>query len=301
MNNNCSFFFYLVLQLYYREWFYMKFKVSNLDTMTRKAILNEYKTTHNLEEIEKKYDVARNTILAYLTRENIVYPKSDAASFKVDGDKLLIISDTHIGSKNQNQIYIDEAYNMGLKNGVSACIHLGDLIQGEYNRTDRTVKHQLKYLRDFYPFIREFNTYVLLGNHDYNVFENNIDAKKFLLMLQKFTILGYKKAYFKWNNYLYAMEHKVKQLNDEMYLEDCAADFIGHGHELKIKSESKLKTPTLSDDIINQTNGAVPGFLVANMYGDTLSVDTYEFKDKKAILKKENYFERNLCDAYKVR
>ena len=280
----------------------MKFKVSNLDTKTRKGILNDFKATHNLGEIEKKYDVARNTILAYLTKENINYTKSDAASFSVSGDRLLIISDTHIGNKNQNQIYLDESYNMGLKKGVCGCIHLGDLIQGEYNRTDRTIKHQLKYLRDFYPFIREFETDVLLGNHDYSTFENSVDAKKFLLTLEKFKILGYKKAYFEWNNYLFAMDHKVKQLNDEMYPFVVAADYIGHGHEAKIKSESNIKVPTDSDDIINKTNGAQPGFFIANMYDDELlSVDLYEFEDKKAVLKKEKYFERKLINNFKVR
>jgi len=279
----------------------MVFKVNDISDDLKLLLMDLYSKNVSLDELIDKYKVSRNTLLSLFTYNNIDYKKEDAVSFKINGNKVLIISDTHIGSNKENLNYIDKSLEEGLKQGVSACLHLGDLIQGEYSKINKPITYQLNTLKDFYPKINEFNTYLLLGNHDYSVFESNNELKEFLLSLKKFVVLGYKKAYFDWNNYLYSMEHKVKLLNDEMMNEDIALSFVGHGHELKIKSSSRLKAPTLSDDIINKTNGAYPGFLIANLDSNYLYVDAYGFKKNKVILKKNKYFEKNMIDKYKVR
>ena len=97
------------------------------------------------------------------------------------------------------------------------------------------------------------------------------------------------------------MEHKIKQVTEEILLEDCAEYFVGHGHELKIKTVDRLKAPTLSDDIINKESGAYPAFLIAEMYDNEVFVDVYNFKNNKAKVRKRNYFRRKLLEVNKVK
>ena len=279
----------------------MIYKLNDLDDKIKKYIIKKYNQDHSIKDIEKELNISRNTIISLFSKEDVVYLKSDCSSFELNKNKILIISDTHIGSKKDNLKYIDLAYETGLKNNVGACLHLGDIIQGEYDKTNKSIDYQLDILENKYPNISEFNTYLLLGNHDYNVFEAIKEYKEILESRKDIITLGYKKVYFNWCNYLYAMEHKVKQLSDEMLLEDVALSFIGHGHELKLKSQSKLKVPTLSDDIINQTNGAYPAFLIAQLLDNHLSVDVYNFKKDEAKIKRKKYFENLLIESYKVK
>ena len=140
-----------------------------------------------------------------------------------------------------------------------------------------------------------------ISYYDYRVFEDNEHAKRILESKKQMSILGYKRAYFDWCNYMFTMEHKIKYIPEEMPFVDIALNFTGHGHELKLKSEARLKAPTLSDDIINKTNGAYPAFMIANMEDDKVFIDVYNFKDNKAKIRKKNFYKRDLIDSYKVK
>ncbi len=292
----------------------MIYRVSELKKEVKDYIYKSYYFDNkSVDELCSLIHASKNTIICVLNeyyKKNCkrelqfvkeVCKREELPSFKTEAKSILIIADTHIGSRLDNLKYIDQAYETGVKLGVEACLHLGDIIQAEINHSDKSIEYQLNILRDVYPEPSEFITHVLLGNHDYRVFEINPDAKKILESKKQMNILGYKRAYFDWCNYMFAMEHKVKQLNDELPFDDVALNFTGHGHELKLKSDARLKTPTLSDDIINQRNGAYPAFIIANMEEDKTVIDVYNFKDNKAKIRKKNYYTRELIDSYKVK
>lgn len=279
----------------------MIYKMNDLNDKLTQYIMKAYKNNVPLKEIEQTVNIAHNTLTAFLGKQGIYLEREYLPSFEIRGNKILIIADTHIGSRKENFSYIDMAYDKGVAEGVKACLHLGDLVQGVYDKYYDDINYQIKALDTRFPSVDEFLTYLILGNHDYSVFESNDEAKYVLENKKGLCPLGYKKVYFNWNNYLFDMIHPVKQLRDELPMVDVALHYIGHGHELRIKTPSKLKTPTLSDDIINQTNGAFPGFLIGTLNEDYLSTDVYYFKKGKVKLKKRNYFTKQMLDIYKVK
>lgn len=255
-----------------------------------------------VNDLSKELNISKNTIISLLNtyyKEEV--KREELPSFKTDAKSLLVIADTHIGSKYDNLNYIDEAYNTGLKVGVDACLHLGDIIQANMSYSDKSIEYQLDAFVNKYPEPDEFVTHVLLGNHDYKLFENDSNAKGILEAKKQMLIYGYKRAYFDWCNYMFAMEHKIKYISEDMPFDDIALNFTGHGHELKLKSEARLKAPTCSDDIMNKNNGAYPGFMIANMDNDEVIIDVYDYKDNKARVRKKEFYVRNLIDSYKVK
>ena len=280
----------------------MIYKRSSVSTELEDYIIQLYVKKKSLDEIVKLTNVNKNTLLNVLDYKNCDFTRDEMTSFKTYGDSILVIADTHIGSKDENFKYIDEAYNTGIKVGVSSCIHLGDIVQGKvWAKGEKPISYQMDYLKNDYPAIDDFNTYLLLGNHDYTVFEYYPEYMEILENVKGLYPLGYKRAYFNWNDYLFGMDHKVNQIKEHIILENVALYFIGHGHGLKVKSETKLKASTLSDDIIDKNSGAYPAFIIAHMNGENFYVDVYDFINNKANLKKENYFNKRLIKSYKVK
>ena len=280
----------------------MIYKRRDISSELNNNIMQLYINGVSLDDIEKLTGVSKNTLLYVLNPRKFDLKRKEIPTFKTEGEKILVIADTHIGSHWENLKYIDEAYETGIKENVSSCIHLGDIIQGSFNKgLDKPISYQLKTLEKVYPEVSEFETYLLMGNHDFVVFEYDKDAKILLESKKGLHPLGYKRAYFNWNNYLFGMDHKIKQIEDDYVIRDTGLSFIGHGHELKIKSQDKLKAPTLSDNIINKESGAYPAFLIAEMYDNEVFVDVYNFKNNKAKVRKRNYFRRKLLEVNKVK
>ena len=273
----------------------------NISTDLEKTIIKLYIDGYNLDEIEKITNVSKNILGLYFDPKRDSVSLDDLMSFRFNGESMLIIADTHIGSEYENLKYIDEAYNIGIKNGVSSCIHLGDIIQGNFNQGDKTLDYQMNVLDKLYPEPDEFETNLLLGNHDYAVFEFFPYYKELLENKKGLNVLGYKRAYFSWNDYLFSMNHKVKQIADLCTYDNCSVYFIGHGHELKIKAEDKLKAPTCSDDIQNKQSGSYPAFMIAYMKDNYMYTDVYAFENNKAVLNKECYFGKVLTKKNKVK
>ena len=279
----------------------MIYKKRCIDSNLENKIIELYIKGCPLDEIEKITGISKSVLSFYFNANESKISLDDLMSFRANGKSILVIADTHIGSEYENLKYIDLAYDMGVAKNVSSCLHLGDIIQGKFNQSDKTLEYQMEVLEKIYPEPTEFDTNLLMGNHDYAVFEYYPYYKEILENKKGLNPLGYKRVYFSWNDYLFAMDHKVKQISDTFIYDNCAVDFIGHGHELKIKAEDKLKAPTCSDDIMNKQSGSYPAFMIVNMDDNLISTDIYTFENNKAVLSKENYYEKILTKKNKVK
>ncbi len=265
----------------------------------RTFILKAYNLGNSIDTIANITGLKKNIVLTLLDKEGIKFSNSELPSFTTTGEKVLVIADTHIGSMFENLGYIDTAYEFGIKDGVSSCIHLGDLVQGMYDKTAYGLDMQMKMIDEKYPEVNEFNTYLLMGNHDYGVFNDSFEYQQVIKNKKGLVDLGYKKVYFDWNGQILSMEHKIKQTNIYIPEYDNLLTLVGHGHELKQKSNMRVKTPTLSDDIMNHSVGQEPGFIVLKMDDRYVYVDAYRFDEKgKVKVKKKNFYKRKMEERY---
>ena len=275
----------------------MKYKLKELDEKIQEYIFKSYDQGKSLDDISIELNISKNTLLSLFYKKNKGYYRDECPSFDIKGEKILTIADTHLGSEYENEVYIDQALETGIKEGVSACLHLGDLIQGNIYRYDKPMDYQLKMVDKCFPKISEFPIYLLLGNHEFIAIENYPYVKDYLE--EKFNVVGYKNAYFDWNGYMFAMSHQVKQLDDPVASEEMAVMLMGHGHEARVKSETKLKAGPLCDQLMSCK--AFSSFMINNVNDNVFNTDVYGFVDNKAKLKTRDFFCKELGEYHKVR
>lgn len=119
--------------------------------------------------------------------ENIVkitqpVPKTEVYKIpETTSTDLLLISDTHLGSKCDRLDLINAAYQEAEKRGITTVLHAGDISDGFYpNRAQqlyelRTIgaDQTTDYIVNKYPYIEGINTYFISGNHDFTFVRND--------------------------------------------------------------------------------------------------------------------------------
>ena len=101
-------------------------------------------------------------------KENDIYEIPN----NLDHIKLLMLSDTHLGSKYDRLDILKYLYNKAWINGVNYILHSGDVTEGRSNRPEQiyslkecSYEGQRDYVIDKYPK-SEIPTYMISGNHD---------------------------------------------------------------------------------------------------------------------------------------
>lgn len=84
-----------------------------------------------------------------------------------------VLSDTHIGSAEENVSLLKSAYQQFQKEGIQHILHAGDLLDGEnvyrghvYEIHKHGLDAQVEYAINQYPKIKGTTTWFILGNHD---------------------------------------------------------------------------------------------------------------------------------------
>src|SRR5438105_4177867 len=120
---------------------------------------------------------------AVLEREGYVVQKPQPADLTLDFDmshirgtrvKVAIISDTHLGSKQQQLSYLREFAAYARKLRVDAVLHCGDVVDGPpqmhpghlHNIFLQTYEAQRSYAIEHLPDFGKIPVYVISGNHD---------------------------------------------------------------------------------------------------------------------------------------
>ena len=207
---------------------------------------------------------------------------NDYLSFdRIPSEKILIISDTHLGSQKENIDYIKEAYKIAADKGINIAVHGGDLIQSTYAPIQTQYVDQFKQVEHVvkdYPEFPGFKTFVLFGNHDLNTFSKDPEYLKILQTRKDLEVMGCKRAYLTWLGNMISIYHSAKRYRLSIPKVDCALDLKGHAHKLST-AKNYIYIPSASDDMI-QNVGAKPGFLIGTQKDATITLESYHFEDE---------------------
>jgi predicted phosphodiesterase len=131
---------------------------------------------------------------------------------------LCVISDTHLGTKEQQLTLINEVYKEAHRRGIKTVLHIGDVLDGDYTQVRKEQTYQLflrgfdeqvGYVIDMYPHIDGITTYFIQGSHDETHLKNGgATAGAWIDRCRDDMIyLGQDKATFKINNLRILMDH----------------------------------------------------------------------------------------------
>ena len=131
---------------------------------------------------------------------------------------LCVISDTHLGTKEQQLTLINEVYKEAHRRGITTVLHIGDVLDGDYTQVRKEQTYQLflrgfdeqvGYVIDMYPHIDGITTYFIQGSHDETHLKNGgATAGAWIDRCRDDMIyLGQDKATFKINNLRILMDH----------------------------------------------------------------------------------------------
>lgn len=131
---------------------------------------------------------------------------------------LCVISDTHLGTKEQQLTLINEVYKEAHRRGIKTVLHIGDVLDGDYTQVRKEQNYQLflrgfdeqvGYVIEMYPHIDGITTYFIQGSHDETHLKNGgATAGKWIDRCRDDMVyLGQDKATFKINNLRILMDH----------------------------------------------------------------------------------------------
>lgn len=245
-------------------------KLEDIDSSLRSTIIKQNNEGKNVNRLIEEYNLSRNEILGILNEnvplKNLEHYLSNAS---IKTKRVIVISDTHLGSELDQIKYLDTVYNYAKYNGIDTIIHCGDLMQSTIRPVKKNLikeEKQLDYVVKSYPQDEEIKNYILLGNHDHHILRKNDDFIKVLESRSDFNLLGFKRTYLKWNKYLITLSHDIDKYHINIPNIDTQLKIVGHRHELKVSYPAKITMPSLSDDLKRYSNTPnLPGFIVLEM------------------------------------
>ena len=257
-----------------------KIKKENYTEEEVKKIIELYYQRYSIQEICKILNLEHYEVLFVISsiEKDINRIKNMAACESFSDDRLIAIADTHIGSSLENMEYIHTTYNYARKNKVRSILHLGDLIQSTYKPVSGKYTHQevqIQHLLDEYPQLGGIETYIVLGNHDYNTFSKNPELLELVQSRGDFHILGFYKAYIDWQGRIISLSHRTAKYNINIPNIPRLLDLKGHSHKLTIQ-RNEIHIPTLSDDI---KENAKPGFILLEHTPEYIDIYSKELID----------------------
>ena len=283
----------------------MEKRIFNDDFLCYKDAYIKFKEYINqgisISEIADCYDLTIERINNILVRfDDIIDPTICKAilehysQFKIDDNKAIIISDTHVGSHYDYLALFDTIFNYCSKNDIKNIIHAGDFVEGNsyiYNRKD-SVDVQIENILKIFNQNGLPKMFYLYGNHDYNLeIHESIYLKDILKDLKNLIYIG------KGNSYV--------QLNDNDPINICHELSYGETYTPKIQTNLKLEGHHHSYSFFD--NGVVHlpplslvaspsnlGFVKLTTTGNEFILDVY--KDLKN--NKINYCEQKIIKKY---
>ena len=214
----------------------------------------------------------------------------------IQDEKIIVISDTHIGSIYENIDYLKQVYDYAKKHNITTILHTGDLIQSTARNVSnkyRNEYNQICHVIEDYPQDDSITNYFSLGNHDYHTLKKDSIYLETLDTRPDFNILGFKRNYINWQGNTIGLIHETPKYKIEIPKLKTLYDFFGHSHKFHNHKDHHIQVPTLSDDL---KFDSLPGFLVVSLYGEISTLEYVEFtpiiSTPKLILTKETIYHR---------
>lgn len=197
-------------------------------------------------------------------------------------DKIMLIADSHLGSKYENLLYLEQAKEIAKKRKINTIFHGGDIGDGlvEHNPIHKNYQEQIEYILAKYSFFEDMDQYIMGGNHDRRYKESGLDILKLISELyENVTPIGYYQSYFKVFEKIISFEHNSKIRKKNKLINP---DFIiaAHSHKGVFKN-GEVKLPTASDINPNcEPINSEPGFEILitskDKTGVNLNFERYE-------------------------
>ncbi len=259
-------------------------RYDEIDDNVQNIVLQEFNQIP-IEELLKKTKLNKQELISLLIKNNIEYDIDLNKGKTIKENKILIISDTHIGSEYENISYLDMVYEFAIKNNITKIIHGGDLLQSTMKHVKQEYidpEKQFKHFMSVYPYDRNITNYVTLGNHDLSIldkFEKGINIFK---PRKDIKILGFKRTYINWNDTTISILHECPKYQLEIPNLQTIVNLHGHRHNIKVSDTGSIHIPTLSDNVMSYGNNdnPYPGFLVAYIDKNNLYIEHYIIKSK---------------------
>ncbi len=185
---------------------------------------------------------------------------------KINENKCLVISDTHIGRLmpheseipllagiNENEKGLMNAYQFALDNNIHTVLHAGDLIEGQSNKKAKRylfTTDQKNYLNRVYPNIEGIRTLLLYGNHDINSVHNDRICGKIIENCPQIELIGASYSYVNFNGNIIKLSHPVDNYKYENIYLNNDLELAGHSHMSAINEPlRKMKLPALGSTL----------------------------------------------------
>lgn len=206
----------------------------------------------------------------------------------------LLISDLHLGTKEERLDLLNLAYDYAIKNGIHIIINGGDLINGltsERKNICKTHLSQCEYFIENHPFVEGILNICVLGNHD--IKSLNKEGINFARILENyrpdFAIAGIENGHILVKNDLINMYHPLSCDCNNVPMKKVV--LVGHSHQYKVKIVNDnilIYIPALSN-YVPATKGVIPSFLNMKMGFDEghisyIDLENLTFIDNKLSL-----------------
>ena len=223
-------------------------------------------------EYDKRYLINGGTLYTPNKEQNGKNVSSGVTLLLKNKDELiaLLISDLHLGTKEERLDLLNLLYDYAMKNGIHLIINGGDLINGltsERKNICRTHLEQCEYFIENHPFDINILNICVLGNHDVKGLRK--DGVNFARILENyrtdFAIAGIENGHILVKNDFINMYHPLSCDCNNTPMKKVV--LVGHSYQYKVKiinDNVLIYIPALSN-YVPASNGIIPSFLKMKM------------------------------------
>ena len=153
------------------------FKGTSISAITERLGLSSFKVRDTLKELKDRgFQIIETGERVKIAK--LILPETNKVLLDWKGNKVFkygVISDTHMGSKSQQQTFLNYLYDRFAFEGIKSVLHAGDITEGygmrkghEYEVFLHGADEFIQYVIDTYPFRDDMETYFITGNHDHS-------------------------------------------------------------------------------------------------------------------------------------
>ena len=256
--------------------------------ITQDIINNIYYIIDNYNQFSKEdLDFIRYYIIEH---EDILRYKYPIVPYDLTEDKIMILSDTHLGHKDDNMQYIFWAYEAAQDENIHKVLIAGDLFEGIIKSTINDIKideikknynsnyylYLLSLARSF-PNINNIETKILLGNHDLSMIYEKLITHKDLIniynQIPNSELIGIGKAYINWTsldnkkNCRFILNYDTNIIFNKHNYNKELITISGHHHDYK-EFDNEIYLPSLSNN-----RAKFPGLVTMELKNNNLIIN----------------------------